>query len=68
MTRQLIHLDAGRHVLAWCAECPSWRELRPDRVSALRAGAAHLELVHGHARAAADHRDRATRITRRADD
>lgn len=68
MTRQLIRLDAGRAVLAWCVKCPSWREIRPTREAALRAGADHLRLVHDdQAEAAQDHRERAERIARRAE-
>lgn len=64
-----IKVESGtRHVLAWCADCPSWRTLRADRAAALRAGAEHLHLVHGEAKQAGNMRLRAERIdTRHAD-
>lgn len=41
-------LEAGHnHVLAYCRACPPWRELAWDRPEALRAAAAHVQLVHG---------------------
>lgn len=56
----MIGIDkSARSVLAHCAQCPSFRELRGTRPAALIAAATHVELVHGDARAAANLRDRA---------
>jgi hypothetical protein len=62
----VIRLDASaRSVVACCASCPSWRELRGDRAAALRAAAQHLEAVHGDTGKAADRREQAGRIDKR---
>lgn len=61
----MIRLDAGtRTVVATCAACPSWRELRGTRPAAQLEAARHLELVHGAKRRARELRELATRATR----
>lgn len=61
-----IRLETGtRHLLASCATCPTWRELRGTRPAALLAAATHMDLVHGDARAAGKLRERAQRDTPR---
>lgn len=49
--------------LAWCRECPPWRELRGSRAAALTACANHVQLVHGRGKLAAQLRARAAADT-----
>jgi hypothetical protein len=52
-----IRVESGtRHALAWCTECPSWRELRGTRTAVHLLAADHSTRVHGDAAAAATHR------------
>jgi hypothetical protein len=66
-----IELDAsygGRGVLAWCRQCPSWREHRPTRQAAQLAAAEHVRLVHDDAARASQLREAAAKTgTRHAD-
>lgn len=55
-----IRVEAGtRHALAWCRDCPPWRELRGTRAAALLAAADHAERVHEARSIASDLRERA---------
>lgn len=55
-----IRVEPGtRHVLAWCRDCPPWRELRGTRTAALLAAADHAERCHGDRAIASDLRERA---------
>lgn len=59
----MIRLEAGaRTVLAYCTECPSWRELRPTRAAALTAAAHHALVVHDQAKRANTFRELAARL------
>lgn len=64
MTR--VHLDGPQRrrgtTVAWCEDCPPWREIRGSREAALMAAATHLEGVHGLAREAAAKRALAARL------
>jgi hypothetical protein len=52
-----IRVEGGtRHVLVWCRECASWRELRGTREAGHLLAADHSTRVHGDAAAAATHR------------
>lgn len=65
-----IRLDAGRSVVAWCVECPSWRRMAHDKPEALRLSAEHMALVHADddgSAAGRDLRQRAKRVERRAE-
>ena len=62
--RNPTRVESGtRHQLAWCRECPSWRELRDTNFEALVACAVHVQLVHGRAKLAAQLRARAATDT-----
>lgn len=42
-----VHVDpSARSQLAWCSDCPSFRELRGTRAAALTAAAHHADQVH----------------------
>lgn len=42
-----VRIDpADRSLVAWCSECPSWRELRGTYAAALTAAADHVHRVH----------------------
>lgn len=61
MSTERIRIDASpRSYLAWCRDCPSWREVRGHRRAALLAAAEHAARCH-------EDEDNATRLTRRAD-
>lgn len=52
-----IRVESGtRHVLVWCRECKSWRELRGNRAAGHLLAAEHSTRVHDDAAAAATHR------------
>jgi hypothetical protein len=59
--RRLVGVDGGdRSWLAYCDECPPWREIRATRAAALRAGADHVARCHDQQKLAARFRERAT--------
>ena len=65
--RNPTKLEAGHnYVVAYCRECPPWRRLAWDRPEAMRAAAAHLQLVHHDARLANNLREQARQLERHA--
>lgn len=66
MTSSYVRVDGSpSSQLAYCEQCPSWRELRGERPAALAAAAAHAQLVHGDAPRAQKLRELAARATHR---
>lgn len=66
MTGRMIRVEAGtHHALAWCAECPPWRELRGTRAAALTAAAEHADRCHHLPHLASDLRRQARRAEAR---
>lgn len=62
----MIRVDGSEAVqLAYCAACPSWRELRGERAAALTAAADHALRVHDDTARANELRQLATRATLR---
>lgn len=59
-----VELGPG-FALAWCRECPPWRELRGTHAAALAACATHVQQVHDRAKLAAQLRARAVTDTPR---
>lgn len=61
-----LHIDTGsRSLVAWCDQCPSWRELRGTRSAALTAAAQHADQVHADQELAKAIRQGATRAADR---
>lgn len=59
MTANPTRLDnSKRGSLAWCRECPSWRELRATKAAALAECATHVAQVHDKPKLAASLRAR----------
>lgn len=62
----MIRVDGSPSTsLAYCTECPPWRELRGERAAALTAAADHAQRVHADEQRARELRQLATRATRR---
>lgn len=62
----MIRVDSSTSSqLAYCTDCPPWRELRGERPAALTAAAEHAQRVHGDDQRARELRQLAARATRR---